>query len=39
MANYRYTIVNKQIMFYEINDDVTDIVKVINGRADYLVHL
>lgn len=37
--NYRYLIVNKQIVFYEINDNIIEIVRVLDGRTDYLVHL
>ncbi len=37
--NYRYIIVNKQIVFYEIADDIIEIVRVLDGRTDYLAHL
>ncbi|MGN0529302.1 MAG: type II toxin-antitoxin system RelE/ParE family toxin [Eubacterium sp.] len=37
--NYRYIIVNEQIVFYEINDSIIEIIRVLDGRTDYLVHL
>lgn len=36
---YRYIVVNKQLIFYEIIDDVIEIVRVLDGRTDYLTHL
>ena len=37
--NYRYIIVNNQIVFYEIIDDTIEIVRVLDGRTDYLKYL
>ena len=31
--NYRYIIVNKQIVFYEINDNTIEIIRVLDGRT------
>ena len=38
-TDYHYIIVNKQIVFYEINGDTIEIIRVLDGRTDYLVHL
>ena len=38
-SDYQYIIVNKQLVFYEINDDIIEIVRVLDGRTDYLTHL
>ena len=38
-ANYRYIIVNKQFVFYELEDDRIEIIRVLDSRTDYLVHL
>lgn len=38
-SNYQYIIVNKQLVFYEIYDDIIEIVRVLDGRTDYLAHL
>ena len=38
-VNYRYIIIKKQIVFYEVNDDVIEIVRVLDGRTDYLSKL
>ncbi len=37
--NYRYMIVNNQIVFYEVNDEIIEIVRVLDGRTDYLKYL
>ena len=36
---YRYIIVNKQLVFYEINGDIIEIIRVLDGRTDYLAYL
>ncbi|MBQ9531792.1 MAG: hypothetical protein IJR70_06935 [Eubacterium sp.] len=38
-CNYQYIIVNKQLVFYEITDDVIEIIRILDGRTDYLSHL
>ena len=38
-SDYQYIIVNKQLVFYEINNDMIEIVRVLDGRTDYLTHL
>ena len=37
--DYQYIVVNKQLVFYEINDDVIEIIRVLDGRSDYLAYL
>ena len=37
--DYRYIIINKQLVFYEINDDTIEIIRVLDGRTDYLSRL
>ena len=38
-SNYRFITINKQLVFYEINDDIIEIVRIIDGRTDYMTHL
>lgn len=38
-SNYQYIIVNKQFVFYEIIDGTIEVVRVLDGRTDYLTHL
>ena len=38
-CNYHYIIVNKQLIFYEINIDTIEILRVLDGRTDYLSYL
>ena len=38
-SDYRFIVVNKQIVFYEIQPDYIEIVRVLDGRTDYLTHL
>ncbi len=38
-SNYQYIIVNKQLVFYEIIDGTIEVVRVLDGRTDYLTHL
>ena len=38
-SDYQYIIVNKQLVFYEINDEIIEVVRVLDGRTDYLAHL
>ena len=38
-SDYRFIIVHKQIVFYEINSDYIEAVRVLDGRTDYLTRL
>lgn len=38
-SDCRFIIVNKQIVFYEIQPEHIEIVRVLDGRTDYLTHL
>lgn len=38
-SDYQYIVVNKQLVFYEINNGTIEIVRVLDGRTDYLTHL
>lgn len=38
-SDCRYIIVNKQLVFYEMNNNTIEIVRVLDGRTDYLAHL
>ncbi len=38
-SDYQFIIVNKQIVFYEIHSDYLEIVRILDGRTDYLTHL
>lgn len=35
----RYLVVSMQLIFYELNEDVIEIVRVLDGRTDYLSKL
>lgn len=38
-TSIRFIVINKQLIFYGICDDVIEIIRVLDGRADYLAHL
>lgn len=38
-SDYRFIIINKLIVFYEIHSQYIEIIRVLNGRTDYLTHL
>ena len=38
-SDYRFITINKQLVFYEINDDIIEIVRIIDGRTDYMTHI
>ena len=38
-SDYRFIIINKQIVFYEIHFQYIEIVRVLDGRTDFLTHL
>ena len=38
-GNYRVITINKQLIFYEAYEEVIEIIRVIDGRTDYLTHL
>ncbi len=38
-SDYRFIIINKQIVFYEIHSQYIEIIRVLDGRTDYLTHL
>ncbi|MBQ2347167.1 MAG: type II toxin-antitoxin system RelE/ParE family toxin [Clostridia bacterium] len=38
-SDYRYIIINKQIVFYEIHSDYIEIIRILDGRTDYMTHL
>lgn len=35
----RFIVISKQLVFYEIGDDMIEVVRVIDGRTDYLTYL
>ena len=35
----RFLVVSKQLIFYEVHDDLIEIIRVLDGRSDYLAHL
>lgn len=35
-SNYRYIIINNILVFYEIDNDIIYITRVLDGRTDYL---
>lgn len=36
---YRFIVISKQIVFYELSNDLIEIVRVLDGRTDYLSKL
>lgn len=38
-SDYRFIIINKQIVFYELHTQYIEVVRVLDGRTDYLTHL
>lgn len=38
-SEIRFLIVQKQLLFYEVNDTAVDVLRVIDGRRDYLALL
>lgn len=38
-TSMRFIVISKQLVFYEIGDDMIEVVRVIDGRTDYLTHL
>lgn len=38
-TSIRFIVISKQLVFYEISDDVVEIIRVLDGRTDYLTHL
>ena len=35
----RYLVVQKQMVFYEVNGEIVEIIRVLDGRTDYLAKL
>lgn len=38
-TSMRFIVISKQLVFYEIDNDMIEVVRVIDGRMDYLMHL
>ena len=38
-TNIRFLIVSKHLIFYEVHDDMIEIIRILDGRTDYLTHL
>lgn len=38
-TSIRFIVISKQLVFYEISDDVVEILRVLDGRTDNLTHL
>lgn len=38
-VDYRFITVSKQLIFYEIGDGIIEIVRILDGRTDYLARL
>ena len=38
-TNIRFLIVSKHLVFYEVHDEMIEIVRILDGRTDYLTHL
>ena len=35
----RFLVVSKHLIFYEVHDDMIEIVRILDGRTDYLTYL
>ena len=35
----RFLIVSKHLVFYEVHDDMIEIIRILDGRTDYLTYL
>lgn len=38
-AELRYLVVNKRMVFYEVNGELVEIIRVLDGRTDYMAEL
>ena len=38
-SDYRFITIKKHLVLYKINDDIIEIVRIIDGRTDYITHL
>ncbi len=38
-TNIRFLIVSKQLIFYEVHEEMIEIIRILDGRTDYLAHL
>lgn len=38
-TNIRFLVVSRQLVFYEVCDDIIEIIRVLDGRTDYLSRL
>lgn len=38
-TSIRFIVISKQLVFYEINGDIIEIIRVLDGRTDYLARL
>ena len=38
-SDYRFIIINKQIVFFELHSQYIEIIRILDGRTDYLTHL
>lgn len=38
-TNLRFLIVSKHLIFYEVHEDMVEIIRILDGRTDYLSNL
>lgn len=38
-TDIRFLVVSKHLIFYEVHDDVIEVIRILDGRTDYLTHL
>ena len=38
-SDIRYLVINRQMVFYEVTDTVIEIIRILDGRTDYLTKL
>ena len=35
----RFLVVSKHLIFYEVHDDIIEVIRILDGRTDYLAYL
>ena len=38
-TDIRFLVVSKHLIFYEVHDDVIEVIRILDGRTDYMTHL
>ena len=38
-TSMRFIVISRQLIFYEISDDIVEVIRILDGRTDYLARL